>query len=484
MTNAVDDIVDDDLDGVAAGRDRADLGPFDVRSWDRAISIAVPDLRPKVFRDACTEAGRVAAMGAGGRAVLGDALAELAVRHGLHDPLGGIDGVQEIIAGAFEAVEIERSMERRAANGHDNSTPKQTAKREPIRLTYFRDCGASVNRRWLLKGVIAKGETSNWFGPPGSGKSAVMTELSVHSASRRDWRGHKAKEGCGVLILALERADLYRRRLYAYRLRDGLPASSPIAVSSMIIGLLNTACVDLIVDMVRAAEAGFGYPVGLIVIDTFNKGIAVDGGDEDKARDQNRAAANLREVHNRLDVHIALVGHTGKDETRGVRGSNAQDGDGDVMVMVSGETAEVTKANDQPERVLFQYRLERFEFGLDEDGDQKTTSILSSEVFEPAAATAKKKTKLTPLQKAGLRILFDLIADGETAPKPNDQHVPTGVSGVSLDQWRERLVKKAKISKEPNTNRTQFRRLYDTLESAGKIGIWDGFVWPCQSVSS
>jgi hypothetical protein len=364
--------------------------------------------------------------------------------------------------------------------------PNATGRRDPIKLTFFRDCGAYVRKRWLLKGVIAKGETSNWVGPPGAGKSALMTEVSVHCAGPRDWRGHKAKERGGVLILALERADLYRRRLYAYRLRDGLPADLPISVSNTIVGLLDPSCVDQIVEAVREAEADFGIAVGLIVIDTFSKGIAVDGGDEDKARDQNRAAANLRNVHTRLDVHIGLVGHTGKNPDRGARGSNAQDGDADVMVMISGDTirtAEVTKGNDQPERVLAQFRLESFELGRDEDGDPITTAIVSTEVFQGGAAVKAQKNDIPTTAKNGLRVLFDLIADGETTPRPNDPHVPEGVSCVSLDKWKERLIKKAKISETSNTNRTQFRRIHDTLESLGKIGIWGDVVWPCQSVS-
>jgi hypothetical protein len=343
-----------------------------------------------------------------------------------------------------------------------------------------------VRKRWLLKGAIAKGETSNWVAPPGMGKSAVMTEVSVHCAGPRDWRGHKAKERCGVLILALERSDLYRRRLYAYRLRDNLPADLPISVSGTIVGLLDPTCVDQIVDAVREAEANFGCPVGLIVIDTFSKGIAVDGGDEDKARDQNRAAANLRNVHAQLDVHIALVGHTGKNPDRGARGSNAQDGDADVMIMISGDiikTVEVTKGNDQPERVLLQYRLESFELGHDEDGDRITTSIVSTEVFKTGAVVAGKQITIPPISKAALRILSDLIADGETTPRPNDPHVPAGVTCVTLEKWRERLAKKAKISKNKNSSRTQFRRIHVTLENLGKIGIWGDVVWPIWPVT-
>jgi RecA-family ATPase len=192
----------------------------------------------------------------------------------------------------------------------------------PLKLTYFDGCSAVALTRWNLKGIIARNETSAWIAPPGAGKSALLTEISVHCAARIGWRGYRAKEACGVVIFALERADLFKRRLDAYRQRDSLQGL-PIAVADAVIDLLNPACVDTIVATVREAEKHFGLGVGLIGIDTYAKGIAANGGDEDKAKDQNRAAANLRSVHSRLEnnVHIALVGHTGKDESRGARGS-------------------------------------------------------------------------------------------------------------------------------------------------------------------
>ena len=104
----------------------------------------------------------------------------------------------------------------------------------------------------------------------------------------------------------------------------------PIAVAGKAIDLLNPASVDIIVETIRAAEAHYGRPVGLIMIDTFNKGIAMGGGDENAAKDQNIAAANLQRIQDELtDIHVALIGHTGKDESRGARGSNAHLGDVD-----------------------------------------------------------------------------------------------------------------------------------------------------------
>jgi hypothetical protein len=349
-----------------------------------------------------------------------------------------------------------------------------------LKLTLFDQCGAFVQKRSILKGIVNRGETLALVGPPGSGKSGLITEIVVHGASMMDWRGHRAKEACGWVIFALERGDLFKRRLKVYQQRDGLHGL-PIAVADAVIDLLSPNCVDTIVSTVREAERQFGCDVGGIVIDTYAKGIAANGGDEDKARDQNRAAANLRNVQSKIDVHIALVGHTGKDESRGARGSNAHLGDVDVMIQISGDaikTAKVVKGNDQPERTVAEFKLEAFELGRDEDGDPITTAIVSSEHIEPALGERKvaAKDKLKPNAKAALHALFECIADNPALP-PTDPHVPKGVTGVTLDIWRDRLLKLAIINPEGNP-REQFKRIRVTLQNAMIIGIWEDFAWP------
>jgi hypothetical protein len=124
-----------------------------------------------------------------------------------------------------------------------------------------------------------------------------------------------------------------------------------------------------------------------LIFDTFAKLVAAGGGDEDKAKDQGKVFANIQRIKERMGrpgpgPHVALVGHTGKDETRGSRGSNAILGDADVMVTISGDeikTATVTKANDMPEGPLFSFKSETHDFGTDEDGDPITVNIVSSE---------------------------------------------------------------------------------------------------------
>lgn len=338
------------------------------------------------------------------------------------------------------------------ATGQEKKTEKKLP--PPLKLTYFDGCSAVALTRWILKGIIARNETSAWIAPPGAGKSALLTEISVHCAAKRDWRGHRAKEAVGVVIFALERADLFKRRLVAYQQRDGLEGL-PIAVADAVIDLLNPNCVDIIVATVREAERQFGIGVGLIEIDTYAKGIAANGGDEDKAKDQNRAAANLRTVHSRLEsnVHIALVGHTGKDESRGARGSNAHVGDVDVMVQISGEAikvAAVVKGNDQPERTVAEFKMEVVETGRDEDGDPVTTSIVSPEHLETSTEprAKSKKEKLTPNQQTIFGMLHAAGAGGLLLEDWNQQARDAGIGvkrKADLNDIRAALLSKGLV---------------------------------------
>jgi hypothetical protein len=371
--------------------------------------------------------------------------------------------------------------EPRPANGPDDygaDQEREAKAASEIKLTFFNDCGAFVAKRWIIKDVIAYGETSAWIAPPGYGKSALLAEIAVHAAAVMPWRGNNVKDVCGVVFLAFERADLCKRRLYAYQLRDGL-VDLPIAVHSGIIDLMSPTCVDIIGNIIVAAAKGFGIPVGMLVIDTFNKGIAAGGGDEDKARDQNRAAANLRRIQEKFGVHFALVGHTGKDQTRGARGSNAHLGDVDVMVQISGDAvkvADIVKNNDGDERLLAQFRMEPVELDIDEDGKARTVAIVSTDMIV-GGPQAKPKSKLSDKNKAALDALFECIADGETAPRPENVHVPVGVTGVTLATWKNRLAVTAVINPDGN-HREEFKRIHVTLRNARRIGIWDNFVWP------
>jgi hypothetical protein len=343
----------------------------------------------------------------------------------------------------------------------------------PLSLTFFNECLDRAPKHWIFKGVFAKGENSSIFGAPGTLKSGFLADAAVHAAAGKDWRGFKSKGKCGVVYFAFERADQVRRRLAAYAIRDGFK-DLPIAVAGNIVDMLNPGCVDIVVATIRAAEVRFGIRVGFICFDTWSKGIAAGGGDEDKARDQNVIAANLRRIHEQVSVHIAGVGHSGKDETRGERGSNARQGDVDLQIHISGDaikTATVIKANDQPEGPLTSYAGEVVALGTDEDGDAITAFIVSARAF----AFIPKATKRNPRPDMAMAALHRAVeAHGQELPAP----VGVGGRAVAIDRWRDELFECGFIGHDSANPRADFKRVKEALVGNKRITIRNEYVWP------
>ncbi|MEY9419490.1 hypothetical protein ABIF69_005932 [Bradyrhizobium japonicum] len=285
-------------------------------------------------------------------------------------------------------------------------------------------------KNWLIKGILARGETSAWIAPPGAMKSALLAEAAICVGAGLDWHGYRNKGAAGVLYFAIERSDLVKRRLRAHRARLGL-AGTPICVSSATIDLTHPDAFKKVIDTIRDAQTILGDDIGLVIIDTFAKLIAAAGGDENSAKDQGAVFANVQRVKNVTGVHVALIGHTGKDESRGARGSNALLGDVDVMVTIGGDeikTVTVTKANDAPEGPLFSFKSDVHEFGADEDGDPITVNIVSDDDLSSQVATKASEPKLSTNQRVMYRLLSDAGPAGLTMEAWNDLAKENGIA--------------------------------------------------------
>jgi hypothetical protein len=409
----------------------------------------------------------------------------------LHDSTR--DLIAKLIASGMDkgaVVNLLRGLMEKSDAPHDarwqaryDDIPRLVESAEPaaagdLPLTFFDQLLEDPPRKaWLIKGVMARDEISSWIGPPGTGKSALLGDIAVHRAAGRNWRGYVTKDKFGAIIFAMERGDLTKRRLTAYKLRDDL-VMLPIAVASRVINLMDRGCVETIWAAIDNAQQHFGHAVDLIAFDTYAKGIAAGGGDENKARDQTMVQANMRRLFDKgWHGHIATVGHTGKDPNRGERGSNARLADIDVEVQITGnaiKTATVTKANDQALGPLTSFRLEPFDFGPEEDGSPFQTFILAREIITDVQG--KRAGPLSPRRALAVRALADIVNKQGDDP-PAEYQLPRGVKIISADAWRKECIRCGALDADATNPPARFAELRRGLAARFVIGSRDDKVW-------
>jgi hypothetical protein len=309
---------------------------------------------------------------------------------------------------------------------------------------------------WLMKGVFARGEHSRWIAPPKMMKSALIGSAANHmAAGHPDWHGHKITRSIGVLYCALERPDLVMRRLIAEQKLMGW-SDLPIRLCRKRFDLASPDAAKQLIETIQQTSKDIGQPVEVVIIDTSAKLISAHGGDEQLAKDNNIVWGNLSDVREETGVHTPVVGHLGKDASRGERGSNASLGDADVVIAITGDevlTATVTEANDMSDGPLFSFQKRKYVFGFDEDGDEDAVWIVDPDPA-PGASPAYDHGSLSPNEKTFFSILHG-----------------AGSKGLSLEEWN-RQAKEAGLGRRRADLYDHRRELSDRKLVREYNGIW------------
>lgn len=224
-----------------------------------------------------------------------------------------------------------------------------------------------------MKGVLPKGELGVIYGPPGSGKSFWALDLCMAISRGEAWCGkrvHKARVG----YVAAEGAGGFRNRLQAYRDHHGLDLDTELL--KVMAGAPNLIEKADVVALGNAINSAGG--LDLIVYDTLARGTT--GADENSAKDMGLAISNCRLLHDVTGAMIVLVHHSGKDPSKGARGSNAILGAVDVEIEISrldnNRTATVSKLKDGEDGAQFGFVLKTIPIGMDEDGDVVSSCVV------------------------------------------------------------------------------------------------------------
>lgn len=194
----------------------------------------------------------------------------------------------------------------------------------------------------VADGLLYRPSVAAIYGPPGSYKTFMALNLACSVATGTDWLGHITKPG-RVLYVAAEGVGGIGARVAAwceYHGRDDLDQLSWLPMAT---NLNNPETVEALVDI--------AVDFDVVIFDTLAR--CSVGSEENSAKDMGMIVAALDRIKDACGGLVLLVHHTGKDTTRGARGSNALLGALDTELLVTGDahgiTMKTTKQKDAVE---------------------------------------------------------------------------------------------------------------------------------------
>jgi hypothetical protein len=247
---------------------------------------------------------------------------------------------------------------------------------------------AGVNEAFdFVEGLLGVGASSLVYGPSNVGKSFLILDLCACVATGRSFRGELEVDQGGVLYLSLEGRHGTINRLEAIKRRELIAAETPLFVSFDHVSLTSPSIGptygQIVAETCRKIEREQGVSFKLIIVDTLSRAMA--GGDENSGRDMMIAVGEIDLIRGETGAHVMIVHHSGKDETRGARGSSTLRAAVDTEIELSRPegsaitTMRVTKQRDFQIGPPMPFSLEVVELGTDRRGNPINTCVVKHE---------------------------------------------------------------------------------------------------------
>lgn len=291
--------------------------------------------------------------------------------------------------------DLDANEQHQVASPARDLPPGKTARFAPESAMQFLKHSAP---NWIIKGVLPRAGLGVIYGASSSGKTFFTLDMVGAVARGVEWRGVQAKKG-RVLYVVAEGAGGFRNRLQAYC------EAHEVDPGQFDIGFLRQAPNLLTKDDIREfLKEVIAYgKVDLIIIDTYARAMA--GGNENDAKDVGQAVAHCDIIHRKTGAMVLLVHHSGKDATKGARGSGALRAAADLEIEVvqtrEYRAATVTKQKDGADGAEYQFKLAEIAIGMDEDDE-----LITSCTVEHCATSVHPGERKTNPEGANEKLIY------------------------------------------------------------------------------
>lgn len=230
-------------------------------------------------------------------------------------------------------------------------------------------------RRWLVPGWLPLDSLLAVYAGPGVGKSFYALSLALEMARGGSWVGTPLTAS-PVLYVAAERGTELRDRAEAWskHYKRELPQSLEILDTPRPPQLTDGFDIEALCTKVKNSGAK------LVILDTYAR--MTLGIEENSARETGPILEALDKIRRATDGGTVLVvHHTGKDPSRGLRGSTAFLGAVDMGITLANNggnlKASVEKSNAGPAPIPEWYKLETVDLDIIHDNEPRTSAVLA-----------------------------------------------------------------------------------------------------------
>lgn len=306
------------------------------------------------------------------------------------------------------------------------------------------------------------GESKTW-------KSFKIFDLAAAIHRGVPYRGRPVRKGRSVIVVA-EGISGYPLRMRAYAEHHGVALTELPAIIPAAPNLFEPKQITALIGQLKILGATY------VALDT--KWRCSVGAEENSAKDNAIVFGSIERIAREVGCFCTAISHTGKDPTKGVRGSSSQFAAVDVEVTHerAGDygTSTVTKLKDAQDGAIFTVKMLPVELGVSSRTGLPYGSLVVDHVDDAPRVkgsklpvhgsllrTALDTVRALIVKEAGavtLKAARDAIAETKSEPEPGEKDRRGGRAGGEIDT----LVRQQLLFRDANG------MIFDTQVVKGK----------------
>lgn len=229
----------------------------------------------------------------------------------------------------------------------------------------------------LIQDMLVRKSQSMLYGDSNSGKTFYALSMAHAICEGVEFMGKQVEKGA-TIYLATESPSSVISRVQAIKDFHQCKMANLFIVQVPVNFFTSDAHATQVIDLAKQIESDTGEKVNLIIGDTLARMTA--GANENSGEDMVPILQRLDAVVDETNAAFLTIHHSGKDATRGARGSSTIRAHIDTEIMVveenSQRTATITKQRELPSKgVEIPFKLEIIEMGISKFGENVSTCV-------------------------------------------------------------------------------------------------------------